>query len=75
MKCRKKMISSGGSRNFERGFVGTYTAHRRRRCAELRSGDQSAQSAENFFYVFRSGSALIASLRILDMFPDAKKID
>ena len=34
------------------GFVGTYTAHRRRRCAEPRSGDQSARSAENFIYVF-----------------------
>ena len=33
-------------------LVDTYTAHRRRRCVEPRSGDQSALSAEKFFYVF-----------------------
>ena len=41
------MLKGGFSR-----LVGTYTAHRLRRCAEPRSGDQSARSAENFFYVF-----------------------
>ena len=34
------------------GFVGTYTAQRRWRCAEPRSGDQSMRRAEIFFYVF-----------------------
>ena len=33
-------------------LVGTYTAHCRRQCAEPRSGDQSARSAEKFIYMF-----------------------
>ena len=33
-------------------LVGAYTAHRRRWCAEPQSGDQSARSAANVFYVF-----------------------
>ena len=68
------------------GFVGTYTAHRRS-APPKRTAEGGAQSREvaisprearkNFFTCsFSDQKALsIASLRILDMFPDAKKID
>ena len=73
-------LHSGGSRNFERGSAG-WLAHTQR---TAEGGAQSCEvviipceARKKIFYVFflRSGSALIASLCILDTFPDAKKID